>query len=1070
MGLIGMGFRASASAAVVAAAMLSTPVMAQERTYNFSIPSQDLRTSLRSFSKVTKQQITFDGRQVKNKRAPALNGTYNAREAMQRLLAGSGLAASWGRTGVIVVKPVVTAQLASNAMVRSASAAPLQTTEIAELEEASADPQEDIVVTGSRIHRSAQTDSPTPVVDIGIEDIQASGATELSEILLDYPAVTTDSNLTNTVDGINAAGLSTVDLRNLGADRTLTLIDGRRTVSNQLTRNTVSLSTIPTMFVSNVEIITGGASAVYGSDAIAGVVNIITRKSYDGFKIGGRVGLSDKGDSPRYNIDALWGTSLLDDRVKLVIGASYENEKGMFARQRARSLETVGYSQAADLNPENQGELGITYSDLSSTTPGGRFLSSSTAGGGYFVYDGRGDLYQTTDIAKYGYNTRGSIQLSIPRKSWLGAANLTVDLGNTVEFFAQGQYSKIDTFANRGFLSANESTTFGVLDELRVGRIPRANPFVPAEIRALASSSGVQWRRRFVELGAYGTDNERETWRGWTGFRGKIGDKWDWEVSYGYGRFHQVQDRYALNLQNLKYALNAEYDPAAPGDLSRVRCVSAVARADGCVPMNIFGAGSISQASADYVKTVMHLDGLVTQNVAQGYISGELFDLPGGPVSVAFGAEYRRDWQRSTTDDVTRLGLGSSSFIAEYEGNIKAKEAFAEISIPVLKDTSFFQELTLDAAARIGDYNIDNVGSIFSYRLGGGWVPVDGLKFRAQFSRSQRAPTVTNLYSPLRDDSDDVVDPCNGVTATTSGVVAQNCRSISAIAAAIADAGVFTQDTQTVKGPSAGNPNLKEETASTLTAGIVLTPRAIPGLAFTVDYFRIKVKDAINALTPDQQIRECYANPSGLDNEFCVPITRTEDGQLSQIINQDMNLNKIVRSGFDIGLDYRFNAPAFLSDNGRFDIRLHYSRLLDYYTDFEGIDGLTRTDSKGEIGAWKNTGQFQLGYREGPLKLRWKARYTGKAVDSNIRLANAEAAGSNPPFLHVGDRVRHDFYASVDVTDNRPGLRLYGGVNNAFNSISPFLPSGTASGGDANISGSYDVVGRYFYAGFEMKF
>ena len=120
--------------------------------------------------------------------------------------------------------------------------------------------------------------------------------------------------------------------------------------------------------------------------------------------------------------------------------------------------------------------------------------------------------------------------------------------------------------------------------------------------------------------------------------------------------------------------------------------------------------------------------------------------------------------------------------------------------------------------------------------------------------------------------------------------------------------------------------------------------------------------------------------------------------------------------------------------------------------------------------AWKNTGQFQLGYRQGPLKLRWKARYTGKAVDSNIRLANAEAAGSNPPFLHVGDRVRHDFYASVDVTDNRPGLRLYGGVNNAFNSISPFLPSGTASGGDANISGSYDVVGRYFYAGFEMKF
>lgn len=1070
MGLIGIGFRASASAAVVATAMMSTPVMAQERTYNFSIPSQDLRTSLRSFSRVTKQQITFEGRQVKGKRAPALNGTFNARDGMQRLLAGSGLAASWGKTGVIVVKPVATAQMMPAAMVRPVPSAAPQAAAASESEEAAAEPQEDIIVTGSRIQRSAQTDSPTPVVGIGVEDIQSSGATELSEILLDYPAVTTDSNLTNTIDNINAAGLSTVDLRSLGADRTLTLIDGRRTVSNRLTRNTVSLSTIPTMFVNNVEIITGGASAIYGSDAVAGVVNIITRKSYDGLKVGGRVGISDQGDSQRYNIDALWGTSLLDDRVNLVVGASYEDEKGMFARQRPRSLETVGYSQSADLDPDNQGNLGISYSDLSTTTPGGRFLSSSTPGGGYFVYDDRGALYQTTDVAQYGYNTRGSIQLSIPRKSYLGAANLTVDLGKDIEFFAQGQYSKIDTLANRGFLSANDATTFGVLDEFRVGRVPRANPFVPAEIRALASSSGVQWRRRFVELGMYGTDNDRETWRGWTGLRGKIGDKWNWEVSYGYGRFRQVQDRYALNLQNLQYALNAEYDPAAPGDLSRVRCVSATARADGCVPMDIFGPGSISQASADYVKTVMHLDGLVTQNVAQSYISGDVFELPAGPVSVALGAEYRRDWQRSITDDVTRLGLGSSSFIAEYEGNIKAKEAFAEISVPVFKDTPFFQELTLDAAARIGDYNIRNVGSIFSYRVGGGWKPVDGLKFRAQFARSQRAPTVTNLYSPLRDDADSVVDPCNGVTATTTGVVPDNCRSIPAIAAAIANLGVFTQETETIKGPSAGNPDLKEETANTLTVGVVLTPRFIPGLAFTADYFRIKVKDAINALSADQLVRECYANPDGIDNEFCTPITRSTDGQLNQIINQDLNLNKIVRSGFDIGLDYRFNAPEFLSDNGRFDVRLHYSRLLDYYTDFEGIDGLTRTDSKGEIGAWKDTGQFQLGYRQGPLKLRWKARYTGKAVDSNIRLANAQAAGANPPFLHVGDRVRHDFYASIDVTENRPGLRVYGGVNNAFNSVSPFLPSGTASGSDANISGSYDVAGRYFYTGVEVKF
>ncbi|MFV0644258.1 MAG: TonB-dependent receptor domain-containing protein [Sphingomonadaceae bacterium] len=1052
--------RGSVSVAAVAAALMATPAMAEERSYAFSIPSQDMRTSLRVFSRVTGQQITYEGNEIRGRRAPALSGSFTAREGIQRLLSGSGLVANWGKSGVIVVRKGVNLADAS-----AQEDQPGQDT-------ASSAPVQEITVTGTRIARKVATDTPVPVVAIGIDDIEASGATELSEVLVDYPAVTTDSNLSNTVNNINAAGLSTVDLRDLGADRTLTLIDGRRTVSNRLTRNTVSLSTIPTMFVQNVEIITGGASAVYGSDAIAGVVNIITRDSYDGLKVGGRAGISSEGDSPRYNLDALWGGNFLDDTVKLVIGASYENEDGLKADQRPRALETISYSQTADLDPNNQGDLGIDTVDISSTPPGGRFLSSSTSGGGYFVYDNDGNLYQTTDLATYGYNSRLGSNISIPRESWLAAAKLTADLTSDIQFFSQVQYSRIDTFADRGYLSASDSSTYGVLDEFRVGRISRNNPLVPAEIRARASSSGVQWRRRFVEMGPYGSGNRRETWRGWAGLKGKLGSDWRWEVSYGYGRFHQVQDRSALNLQNLQFALDAEYDPAAPGDLSRVRCVDATARANGCVPLNVFGPGAVTEDATNYVRTNMHLDGLTTQNVVSGYVSGEMFQLPAGPASLAAGLEYRRDWQRSITDDVTRLGLGSSSFIAEYEGNVTAKEAFAEVSLPVLKDQPFAYELTVEAAARLGDYNIKNVGKMFSYRFGTTWSPTEGLMLRGQYARAQRAPTVTNLYSPLRDDSDSAVDPCDGVTATTTGVIAENCRSIPAIAAQITALGVFNQDTTTIKGPSAGNPDLKEETADTLTLGAAFTPRAVPGLAFTVDYFRIKVKDAIAALTADQLLEECYGNPDGIsDNMFCDTITRDVDGQLVQIVNEDLNLNSIVRSGIDVALEYRFSAPDFISDTGKFDARLLYSRVLKYYTDFEGINGVTRADSKGEIGAWKNTGQFQLGYRDGPLRLRWKARYTGPGVDSNIRLANAQAAGSNPPFLHVGSRVRHDFYLSFDIDPDQTGdMRFYAGVNNAFNSISPFLPSGTYSGGSNNYSGSYDIVGRYMYAGFEVKF
>ena len=249
------------------------------------------------------------------------------------------------------------------------------------------------------------------------------------------------------------------------------------------------------------------------------------------------------------------------------------------------------------------------------------------------------------------------------------------------------------------------------------------------------------------------------------------------------------------------------------------------------------------------------------------------------------------------------------------------------------------------------------------------------------------------------------------------------------------------------------------------------TPSFVSGLSLTVDYFKIKISDAIGSLEGDELLRECYGNPEGItDNFFCNEITRDSEGQIQRIVNRDLNLSRIVRSGVDVAVDYRFNAPQFLSDTGQFDLRLLYSRLLDFKTSFNGVNGLSVTDDKGQIGSWVNQGQVHLGYREGGFRLRWKARYTGKAVDSNDRLAIAEAAGSKPPFLRIGDRWRHDFYASVEVPAGDRNLRLYTGVNNAFNSISPFLPSGTISGSSQNISGDYDVIGRYFYAGFEAKF
>lgn len=1061
--------------AVLAVSLWSPPVYAQEHVYNFSIPSQDLKTSLHAFSKISKQQILFEGRSVRGKKAPALIGAYTVRAGIQKLLSGSGLEAHWGKSGVIIIRPIARRaspqrpQTTPNTRPKSSGLATQRASQYPLEDEL---PQRDIIVTGTRIPKQVSTESAAAVVRINRTDIEESGATELSEILADYPAVTQGLNLANSNTQINAAGVSSVSLRGLGTDRTLTLIDGKRTVSNRITANSVSLSSIPTLFVERVEIITGGASAVYGSDAIAGVINIITRKNFDGLSIKGRTGLSDNHDAQRYNLDALYGSKFVDDRVTFLAGASYEKDAGVMGYQRNRALQSLSYSQAEDANPLNQGLLGITSPSLSSHPVGGRF-SVPAMPGAYFYYASDGQLGKSNDIAVYGHDTRPDLQYSTPRTSYLGAAKVTAELGRDLEMFGHIQYAKIKTNTARGGAdTASNLTSYGQAGALAVGTIAPSNPFVPDEIESLANGSAIQWNRRFNEVGRYAIRNDRQSWRAWAGLRGKIGENWNWEASYGYGRFRQIQNRVnLLNLQNLNYALQAEYDPAHPGDLNSVRCINAQARENGCVPINIFGAGSISDAGADYIRTTMHLDGLIKQNILQAYMNGEIEALPAGAISVALGVEYRKDWQRSLTDDVTRQGLGSASFIAEYTGAIKAKEIFGEIDIPLLHDLPMAQNLSVNAAARLGSYNIKNVDHIFSYRFGTEWRPVAGLRFRAQYSRAQRAPTVTNLYSPLRDDADNVVDLCNGVTAASSGTIANNCRSIPAIASAIAANGVFSQATTAIEGPSSGNPDLREETADTLTAGLVFTPQAIPNFSMTVDYFKIKVRDAINALNASELLRECLGNIYGItENFFCDAVTRDASGQITRIVNRDLNLNKIGHSGLDIGMDYRFDAPRWLHDSGQFDLRLLYSRNLGFYTEFDGVNGPSFTQRKGEIGAWKNTGQFQLGYKEAGLSLRWKARYIGKAVDSNERLAIAQASGSSPPFLHVGDRVRHDFYASFVIPNYAQRLQLYTGINNAFNSISPFLPSGTVSGSSRNVSGDYDIMGRYFYAGFNAKF
>lgn len=330
------------------------------------------------------------------------------------------------------------------------------------------------------------------------------------------------------------------------------------------------------------------------------------------------------------------------------------------------------------------------------------------------------------------------------------------------------------------------------------------------------------------------------------------------------------------------------------------------------VPVNIFGEGSISKEGADYIRANPYINTDITQFNALGFISGELFELPAGGVQSAFGMEYRRDTQAVDTDKAMRGDAITFNDVPPFEGDVTVWEAFGEASLPLLRDASFANKLDLDVSLRLADYSQKNIDLMSSYRAGLLWEPIANYALRANYSRSQRAPNITELISP-RGDYDSIRDICNGVTATSTGAGHDSCRLDPGIAAAIASTGIFKAVSGSKYSPNAGNENLTEETADTYTLGFTMAPAFLEGFNLAVDYYDIKVTDAIGSLSNEDILAECYnsSNPYGADNEYCQDITRDTEGQITQVIQQEQNLNDIVTRGVDIAMAYEWQLDGY---------------------------------------------------------------------------------------------------------------------------------------------------------------
>jgi len=929
-------------------------------------------------------------------------------------------------------------------------------------------PGNDIVVTGSRIRRDSFSAS-VPINVVTETDLESAGFTNLAEAIADLPeAALGDTPLGPTAGENQNSGLATVSLRNIGGNRTLTLIDGRRTVSNAANRNVVSLNTVPIDFVERVEIITGAASAIYGSDGIAGVVNLITRDNFDGLRLTSRFGttLVDRWGGEEYQFSALAGKKFAGNRGHVLVGVSYENDVGLKASDRNRALQTSSFNYLTNV---------VTTPSLTNLLPGGWF-NTTNAATSYF-YDEDGTLRRGFVQNRDGYDINPFLNLRTPRSSLSVAGKARFEVSDAFQPFVTIMYNKLDTQFERTAGGINSATQVfprdpatGVIEPgtlaFTPGRIARNHPFAPPEISAGATATGIAWYRRFNEVGPIRFTEDRETIRAWAGIRGSLWTDWNYEVSYGLGDFRQNQLREnGLNLLNVRNALTIE-----PNGTGGLRCTSAEARDQGCVPLNIFGPNSISPEAADYIRANTTLEAHLRQHVLQGYATGDIVTLPAGDVSVAFGAEYRRDSSELESDPITRTGYTTNAVVPSFKGSITVKEAFAETTIPILARKPGFHDLSLDLAARVGDYDIRNVGTVFSYRVGGSYAPTPDIRFRAQWGTAQRAPDLAELTSPPRDDINTIIDPCDGITATTAGIAAANCRREAGIAAAIAENGEFQQSTTSIQSPNAGNPELKEESARTLTLGAVVQPRALPGLSLALDYYDIRIKDAIDAFSNEIVLDQCYSSNSYPTNQFCDVITRSEEtGQLQQVIQAQQNLNRLRVSGFDLHAAYRTSLDK-IGLPGRISLNVDWTHLIRSEIEYQTLTGPEVETFEGTIGDPSDRVRARVGYTFGNNYLQWRTNYIGPVISSNTRLAQIRELGiQDPLYLYYKDYFRHDVYYSHTARFGTQRVQFYAGVNNIFNKSGPIIPNGGTPGAFSSYSSTYGVIGRYGYFGFEFK-
>lgn len=943
-----------------------------------------------------------------------------------------------------------------------------------------------IVVTGSRIQRPDLTGT-SPVAVVDAEEFELSGAVNVEQVINTLPQVLPGLTGFSNNPGNGAV---TLNLRGLGSTRTLVLVNGRRWMFYD-TNQIVDLNTIPQFLISGVDVVTGGASAVYGSDAVAGVVNFRLRE-LNGIEMGGTYSLTEEGDGARYSLNMAIGTDFDDDRGNVTLFANYTQRESVF--QGDRDFSRISASDGC-IVPGSTG----TVAELGTPLPSGIAVSTCAARGGEvgfvpggsatgpigtftigstsYLFNPSGGGSRTFQDPADLYNFAPANYLMLPQERYLVGAYGSYEINDNIEVYSELSY------VNNRVSQELAPTPTGVTANLQI-----ASPFFNAQTRALllqqdAAETTVATRGdgyattpvqyRFLSAGSRNSTQTRQGFRVLAGLRGDLTDTLSYDAFYSYARTSN-QQRQLGNISRSRYlqALNTSF--TAGGAL---QCADASARAAGCLPLNVFGAGLTDPAAVAYVDVAStNLEQSDLQNLVAS-ISGSLFNLGFGAddIGFAFGGEYRKMSARYDPDEFLASGdvLGFNAG-QPTSGSYDVKEVFGELRVPVLDSDGLLLEL--NGAARYSDYSLAAVGGVWTYTGGVVFAPVPDVRFRAQYARAVRAPNVQDLFGGRSTGFPGVIDPCSdrGSAASRTAALRQLC-----IDSGVPAANVFTRAVQPnaqIQADFGGNPNVNEETSDTYTAGVVIQPSFIPRLSITADYFNIKVEDTIGVLAggANTALALCYNTIQDLNNPICRVFagTRAATGAIGQTqggANPQFtaaNVGLLETSGMDIQVDY--NMPLF--DTGRLSF-FYLGTLLEEYSSTT-IAAIPERESffEGTFGQPIYRHTSRLSYSDGPAQVSLRWRFEGKTQSSRIRnvFNGIVRTGTNPALIakpYLGEISYFDLTFSYDVTEN---FSFTAGVNNLLDKQPPVL--GTDAEQANTLPSYFDVLGRDYFVSAKLTF